>query len=74
MSLNIIWVIDGENETTATSFDDIASTCVYHFQNIFKEDSRASIDSILQVAFIFPRFINREENDKLMEKITKKNF
>jgi hypothetical protein len=42
-----------------------------HFKNIFKADSRATIDTILQVASLFPSFIDQEGNVNLMAKVTK---
>jgi hypothetical protein len=41
------------------------------FNNLFDEDSVATFDVILQVAGLFQKFINLEENDGLMSQVMK---
>jgi hypothetical protein len=51
--------------------EDIVGARVQHLDNLFKYNSRDSIDAILQVAYLFPSFINQVGNDHLMVEVTK---
>jgi hypothetical protein len=72
--INTIWSIDRSNAPLTSSFEDIATTGTLHFQSLFKEENRASIDVVLQVSYLFPGFIDHEGNDQLMAEITKEEL
>jgi hypothetical protein len=38
-----------------------------YFQNLFKVETQASIEEVVQVAQYFPRFVEEEDNHFLME-------
>jgi hypothetical protein len=49
---------------------DISTTRTQHFKSLFKEENMATIDAILKVTYLFPRFIDQEGNDHMMDEIT----
>jgi len=71
---NTIWSIDRRDGTKETSFGDIAHEGTLHFESLFKSDSRVNIDTIIKVVSPFSKFINLEENKKLVEEITKEEL
>jgi hypothetical protein len=62
------------NGPPTSSFVDITATQTHHFQTLFKEESRASIDAVLQVAYLFPGFIDLEGNNQLIVEISKEEL
>jgi hypothetical protein len=71
---NTIWSIHKSDGSEATSFEDISTVGISHFQNLFKVENRATIDSILQVANLFPSFVDQEGNEYLMAEISKEEL
>jgi hypothetical protein len=71
---NTIWAIEKNDGSMATRFEDIIAIGTSHFQNLFKEEKRYTIESILKVASIFPRFVDQVQKDSLMEKVTKEEL
>jgi hypothetical protein len=63
---NSNWSIERRDGTKATSFLEIVEEGTTHFKALFKADSKATIDSIIQIVGLFPSFIDQEGNEKLM--------
>lgn len=42
-----------------------------HFKNLFKEPEGVSIAEVIQVVQIFPQYVEEEENDLLMDPMSK---
>jgi len=40
-----------------------------HFQSLFKEDGKATNAEIVRITQYFPRFVNDEDNNALMEEV-----
>jgi len=55
----------------ARSFDDLASLGVNYFKNLFKAPEEVSIVEVIRVTQFFPRFIEEEGNDSIMEPVSK---
>jgi hypothetical protein len=68
-TINKIWALNRSNGTQATSFVELVKEGVSHFNNLFKEDSRATIDVILQVASHSLSFIDHDGKSQLMTKV-----
>jgi hypothetical protein len=45
-----------------------------HFQNLFKESEYANIAEILKISSYFPNFIFEENNQMLMEEVSKEGL
>jgi len=41
-----------------------------HFQSLFKVDGKATIAKILSITQYFPRFVNDEDTNALMEEVS----
>ena len=42
-----------------------------YFEGIYKEDSRASISKVVRMTSFFPSFVEEEDNERLLEKVSK---
>jgi hypothetical protein len=65
-SKNTIWSIQRGDGTVATNFEELTDEGISHFHDIFKEDQRSTVDSILRVVSLFFIFVDQEQNDCLM--------
>jgi len=69
-SANSIWKLETPDGRVENSFEGMASIGVSHFKNLFKASNQASIEEVVRLAQLFPGFVNEEENQKLLEKVT----
>jgi len=60
-----------EDGSIATSFKEIADMGVAHFKGLYKEPKRVNIAEILKITSYFPSFVGEEENDIMIEEVTK---
>jgi hypothetical protein len=63
---NSIWSIEKRDRKKSTSFLEILEEGTSHFKALSKANSRAIIDSIFQIVGLFPSFIDKKGNAKLM--------
>ena len=45
-----------------------------HFQEIFKAENQATIEEVVQMAQLFPRFVDEEDDILLMEEVYEKEL
>ena len=67
---NTIWSLKDSSGRQFTSFEDLAQLGPQHFKNLFTAEGRVTIDVIVQMALMFPRFVEDEDNRTLMEEVT----
>lgn len=72
--MNTIIGITGPFGCFDTSFYDIAREGCSYFKGIFKQEDRVMIEKALQVSRHFPHFVKGEDNDMLMEEVSKKEL
>jgi hypothetical protein len=44
---------------------------VEHFSEIYKEESRVTIVEVVRMTSFFPNFVSEEDNNRLMEEVSK---
>jgi hypothetical protein len=59
---NTIWGLRKREGEVVTSFEGLASLGIEHFSDLFKAQEGSSIAEIVQVARLFPRFVEEEDN------------
>ena len=74
MVANTIWSLRDEEGTSYVSFEEKASCGVTHFQQLFKAPAQASIAEIIQLAQMFPRFVDEEGNEELLKAVTEEEL
>lgn len=57
-------------EEKITSFEGLENLRVKHFQNLYKAQAGSNLVEIIQVAQLFPRFADVDENADLMDEVT----
>jgi hypothetical protein len=57
-----------------TTFEGMSNLGKNYFQNLFKVETQASIEEVVQVAQYFPRFVDEADNRLLMEEVTEKEL
>ena len=57
-------------EEMITSFEGLANLGVKHFQNLYKAQAGSTLAEIIQVAQLFPRHVDAEENAELMDEVS----
>ena len=67
---NTIWELKNEDGEKVTSFKNLADLGVNHFQNLYKALAGASLAEIIQIAQMFPRFVEEDENENLIEEVS----
>jgi hypothetical protein len=67
---NTIWGIKDQSGRLQTSFEDMERLGSSHFKSQYSADSRVSIDVVIQMALLFPRFVEEEENEELMVEVS----
>ena len=60
-----------EEGSATRSFKDLSSLGVKHFKTLFKAPMEAYIAEVIRVAHFFPRYIDEEGNDSIMELVSK---
>lgn len=63
---NTIWELAYEAGTRHSSFEGLARLGVKHFNDIYKEQGATSIEEIIHVSQLFPRFAEEDFNVELM--------
>jgi hypothetical protein len=69
---NIIWGLRNRVGEVVSSFEGLAKLGIYHFSELFKVHEGFSIVEIVQVARLFPHFVEEEEKESLMAIVTEK--
>jgi hypothetical protein len=64
---NTIRSLNDPEGRLVSSFEGLARLGKEHFQNLFKEDMRVSMEGIVIIALYFPIFVEEDENRALME-------
>jgi hypothetical protein len=72
--MNTIWSLKDSSGRDVYSFNDLAHLGKSHFQNLFKENNGANIAEIIQLALLFPCFVNDETNRSLMEEVSEEEL
>ena len=72
--VNTIWGLKKRDGEVVNTFEGLASMGINHFQDLFKVQERSSIAKIVQVARLFPRFVEEEDNQSLIVVFTKKEL
>jgi hypothetical protein len=67
--INTIWGIKHQSGRMQTSFEDMARVGSIHFKSQYFVDNRVSIDAVIQMALLFPSFVDEEENDELIAEV-----
>jgi hypothetical protein len=62
---NTIWGLRNRAGEVVSSFEGLAKLGTEHFSELFKVQEGSSIAEIVQVARLFPRFVEEEENGSL---------
>lgn len=60
-----------EEGSTTRYFKDLSSLGVKHFKTLFKAPTKVSLAEVIRVAQFFPRYIEEEGNDNIMESVSK---
>jgi len=66
---NTIWILSKRYVNVVTSFEDLSKLGKRQFQSIFKEDNQTTIVDVVRMVGFFPRFVNEEDNQSLMEEV-----
>ena len=66
---NTIWDMKNEEGEKVSSFKSLAKLGVHHFQSLYKEQVGSTLAEIIQLAQLFPQFVDAEENIELMEEV-----
>ena len=70
---NTIWSLQDE-EGTHVAFEDKARCGVNHFQKLFKAPPQGSIEDVIRLSQMFPRFVDEEENRDLVKELTEEEL
>eukprot|EP00253_Pinus_taeda_P030883 PITA_30883 len=70
-SANTIWKLRDTDGSEASSFEDLSRMGKMHFQNLFTAQGGITLAEIIRTAQSFPRFVDEEEAENLMEVVTK---
>jgi hypothetical protein len=62
---------DGTNDATFKYIDHLGVT---HFEDIYKEGDKTNIPKVVKMTSFFPRFMEDEDTEKLMDPITKEEL
>jgi hypothetical protein len=71
---NTIWSLKDSFGRNFTSFEDLAWLGSQHFKKLFIVEGRVTIDVIVQMALLFPRFVEEEYNMTLMEEVSEEEL
>jgi hypothetical protein len=72
--INTIWKLQGQGDSPATSFEDLAQLGITHFKSLFKADPRESIADIIKSTLYFPSFVDEDVNKDLFVEVTEKEL
>ena len=66
---NTIWRLQDEEGSTHVTFEDKARCGVNHFQQLFKAPQQATIEEVIKLAQMFPRYVDEAGNRDLMKEV-----
>eukprot|EP00253_Pinus_taeda_P027834 PITA_27834 len=69
-SINTIWQLSNEQGHTVNTFSQLASLVTSHFKRTYRAPPYANLAEIIQVAQLFPRFVDQEADRELSKEIT----
>jgi hypothetical protein len=69
-AINTIWKLQGQGDSPATSFEDLAHLGITHFKTLFKVDPRENITDIIKSVLYFPKFVDEDGNRDLFVEFT----
>jgi hypothetical protein len=67
---NTIWSLQDSEGRKISSFDGLDRLGKNLFQSLFKATPGASLEDIVRLALLFPKFVGEEENHALMEEVS----
>jgi len=70
-NLNTIQRMQNREGEGGTSFEYISNSGLEHFVDVYKEESTTTIVEVVKMATFFPSFVNEEENESLLEEVSK---
>jgi hypothetical protein len=73
-NVNTIWQLKDLEGNLENTFEGMSRLGKKHFQNLFKAENQASIEEVVQMAQLFPRFVDEADNRLLMEEVTEKEL
>eukprot|EP00253_Pinus_taeda_P026726 PITA_26726 len=68
---NTIWKLKNEEGEEANTFEELSILGRNHFQNLFADQGEITIAEVIRTAQCFPRFVEEEEAESLMNEVTK---
>jgi hypothetical protein len=71
---NTIWGLTQGDGQLVNTFEGLSSLGTSHFKEIFKAQVRSSIAEIVNVARLFPRFVEEDEWVSLMEEVSEQEL
>jgi hypothetical protein len=71
---NTIWGLKKRDGEVVNTFEGLVAMGIEHFRDLFKVQEGSSIAEIVQVARLFPRFVEEEDNQSLMAVVTEKEL
>jgi hypothetical protein len=72
--INTIWHLKDQAGNLETTFEGMSKLGKNYFENIFKAETQASIEEVVQVDHFFPRFVEEADNRLLMEEVPEKEL
>ena len=71
---NTIWSLQDEEGSTHVTFEENARCGVNHFKQLFKAPLQATIEEVIRLAQMFPRFVDEGGNRDLMREVTEEEL
>jgi hypothetical protein len=71
---NIIWELRKSSCEMVSSHKEIVEERVRHFEKLCKEPFRVNIIEVVSLSSYLPRLINGDQNNSLMEEVSKETF
>lgn len=70
-NVHAIWKIKNVAGEEVKKLKDIAKPAVEHFDSLFKGEERVTIPKVVKIYQFFPTFVNKKDNQVIMEEVTK---
>lgn len=64
-----IWELHNCDDEPVTTFEGLSNLGVGDFKNLFRSQGESSIAEIIQIAELFPKFVEEEDNGDLMAEV-----
>jgi hypothetical protein len=71
---NTIWHLKDRDGNQENTFEGMSRLGKKHFQDLFIAENQATIEEVVCLAQLFPRFVDEEDNRMLMEKVTEEEL